>query len=73
MKTKIWIALITLYIVWGSTYLGIKFAIETIPPFFHAGVRFFISGLILIIWQRSIGHQMPTRKQWLSTLVSITL
>ncbi|HCK66611.1 MAG TPA: EamA family transporter, partial [Anaerolineae bacterium] len=32
MKTKIWIALITLYIVWGSTYFGIKVAIETIPP-----------------------------------------
>jgi drug/metabolite transporter (DMT)-like permease len=67
MKTKIWIALIALYIVWGSTYLGIKIAIETIPPFFHAGVRFLISGIILLVWQRAAGYEMPTRKQWGST------
>ena len=69
MKSKIWIALIALYIVWGSTYLGIKVAIETIPPFFHAGVRFLISGLILVIWQRAAGQSMPTRKQWVSTAI----
>lgn len=69
MKTKIWIALITLYIVWGSTYFGIKVAIETIPPFFHAGVRFLISGLILVIWQRAVGSVMPTRNQWISTFI----
>ena len=69
MKSKIWLALIALYIVWGSTYLGIKVAIETIPPFFHAGIRFLISGLILVIWQRSAGHPMPTRKQWISTAI----
>ncbi|NJN79022.1 MAG: EamA family transporter [Anaerolineales bacterium] len=69
MRTKIWIALITLYIVWGSTYLGIKVAIETIPPFFHAGVRFLISGIILVIWQRAVGSTMPTRNQWMSTFI----
>lgn len=69
MKTKIWIALIALYIVWGSTYLGIKVAIETIPPFFHAAVRFFISGVILLAWQRGVGSEMPTRKQWISTAI----
>src|SRR5690606_32603957 len=69
MKTKIWIALITLYIVWGSTYLGIKVAIETIPPFFHAGIRFLISGLLLVIWQRAAGNELPTKKQWISTFI----
>ena len=69
MKSKIWLALIALYIVWGSTYLGIKFAIETIPPFLHAGVRFLIAGLILVIWQRSAGHPLPTRRQWISTAI----
>ena len=73
MKSKIWLALIALYIVWGSTYLGIKFAIETIPPFFHAGIRFLISGLILAIWQRAAGQSMPTRKQWMSTAIIGTL
>jgi drug/metabolite transporter (DMT)-like permease len=73
MKTKIWIALITLYIVWGSTYLGIKIAVETIPPFFHAAIRFLISGIILVLWQRSIGNEMPTRSQWKSTFIIGTL
>jgi drug/metabolite transporter (DMT)-like permease len=73
MKTKIWTALLALYIVWGSTYLGIKVAIETIPPFFHAGIRFLVSGLILIIWQRAAGRTMPTRKQWVSTAIVGTL
>ena len=69
MKSKIWLALFALYIVWGSTYFGIKVAIETIPPFFHAGVRFLVSGLILVIWQRAARHEMPTRKQWISTAI----
>ncbi len=69
MKTKVWIALLALYIVWGSTYLGIKVAIETIPPFLHAGIRFLASGIILVIWQRSAGQAMPTRKQWISTAI----
>ncbi|HNA89136.1 MAG TPA: EamA family transporter [Anaerolineales bacterium] len=69
MKTKIWIALLALYIVWGSTYLGIKVAIETIPPFFHAAIRFLVSGLILVLWQKAAGREMPTRKQWISTAI----
>jgi len=69
MKSKIWLALLALYIVWGSTYLGIKVAIETIPPFFHGGVRFLISGFILVIWQRIAGYPLPTRKQWFSTAI----
>jgi len=73
MKSKIWLALIALYIVWGSTYLGIKFAIETIPPFFHAGIRFLISGLVLVIWQRAAGQSLPTRKQWISAAIIGTL
>jgi drug/metabolite transporter (DMT)-like permease len=73
MKTRVWVALLALYIVWGSTYLGIKVAIETIPPFLHAGIRFLISGIILVVWQRSAGQQMPTRKQWISTAIIGTL
>ncbi len=73
MKSKIWLALLALYIVWGSTYLGIKVAIETIPPFFHAGIRFLISGIILVVWQRSAGQAMPTHKQWISTAIIGTL
>ncbi len=69
MKTKIWIALLALYIVWGSTYLAIRFAVETIPPFLSAGIRFLISGVILLVWQRAAGQPMPTRRQWMSVFV----
>jgi len=73
MKTKIWIALIALYIVWGSTYLAIRFAVETLPPFLQAGFRFFISGMILVIWRRLAGDAMPTRTQWKSLAMIGTL
>ncbi|MCC6501101.1 MAG: EamA family transporter [Anaerolineales bacterium] len=73
MKTKIWIALLALYIVWGSTYLAIRFAVETIPPFLHAGLRFLISGLILVLWRRAAGDDMPTRVQWKSVAIIGTL
>lgn len=73
MKTKVWIALLAVYIIWGSTYLGIRFAIETIPPFLHAGVRFFISGAILLVWRWRAGDALPTRQQWISAGVVGTL
>lgn len=69
MKTKIWIALVALYIVWGSTYLAIRFAVETIPPFLSAGLRFLVSGIILVAWRRAAGEELPTRSQWRSTAI----
>src|SRR5213592_2570137 len=56
-KAKIWIALWTVYIVWGSTYLGIELAAETMPPFFGAGTRFLIAGTLmlgLVAWRRGV-------------------
>ncbi len=69
MKTKIWIALVALYIVWGSTYLAIRFSVETIPPFLHAALRFLISGAILYIWRRVAGDPAPTASNWKSTAI----
>jgi len=73
MKTKIWLALITIYIVWGSTYLAIRFVVETIPPFLSAGMRFLISGLILLIWRYLVGDAFPTKRQWKSAAIIGTL
>lgn len=69
MKAKVWTALIAIYIVWGSTYLAIRFAVETIPPFLMAGTRFLISGLILYFWRRLVGDPRPTPRQWRSAVV----
>lgn len=69
MKTKLWVALLSLYIVWGSTYLAIRFAVETMPPFLHGSIRFLVSGVILFIWRRAAGDAKPTMSQWKSTAI----
>lgn len=69
MKLRIAIALLAVYTIWGSTYLAIRFAVETIPPFLMAGARFLIPGLILIVWRRLAGDPAPTRRQWASAAV----
>jgi drug/metabolite transporter (DMT)-like permease len=68
-KLKIWIALLTIYIVWGSTYLAIRFAVETVPPFLMAGTRFLVAGAVLYGWRRASGDPAPTRGQWLRASV----
>jgi drug/metabolite transporter (DMT)-like permease len=69
MKTRSWVALFAVYIVWGSTYLAIRFAIETIPPFLSAGFRFIISGAILFFWQRLRGEPFPKKVEWRSASI----
>ena len=64
MKTKVWLAMLAIYIIWGSTYLGIRFAIESIPPFLHAGMRFFISAALILTWRFLAGDERPTLRQW---------
>jgi drug/metabolite transporter (DMT)-like permease len=57
-------AFAAIYVVWGSTYLAIRFAIETMPPFLMAGTRFLIAGLLLFGWARLRGADAPTGRQW---------
>src|SRR5947209_4413689 len=60
----------TIYLVWGSTYLAIRIAIETLPPFLMAGVRFLLAGAILITWARLRGSPLPTARQWRTAVVT---
>jgi len=62
-------AFASVYLLWGSTYLAIRFAIETIPPFLMAGVRFLVAGGILYIWARSRGAPRPERAHWRSAFI----
>jgi len=66
MKFRIAVAMLAIYLVWGSTYLAIRFAVETIPPFIMAGTRYLFPGLLLMVWRRLAGDPAPTRRQWLS-------
>ncbi len=68
------LSLFMLYIVWGSTYLGMRFALESFPPFLMAGIRFIIAGTILYTFLRVRGVAAPTRPQILgSTIIGILL
>ena len=59
-------AFATLYFVWGSTYLAIRVAVATAPPFLLAGVRFAVAGLLLLLWRHFRGGiAWPTRREWL--------
>jgi drug/metabolite transporter (DMT)-like permease len=67
-------AFAAVYIFWGSTYLAIKYAIETLPPFLMAGTRFVIAGVILFVIARfSKDYEKPTFKHWRTSLIVGTL
>jgi len=69
----LWIAFAAVYLVWGATYLAIRYAVQTIPPFLMGGSRFLVSGIILFAWARSHGALIPTRRQWRDAAVVGTL
>ena len=66
---KIVLAFAAIYIIWGTTYLAIRIAVETIPPFFMAGVRFILAGIITFVFLRVRGAPMPKRLHWRSAVI----
>lgn len=70
-STLSWIALVTVWFVWGSTYLGIRLAVQTIPPFLMAGTRYLIAGcvLALIFWITQRDRLEPVRWSDLKSVV----
>jgi len=67
-------AFAAVYIFWGSTYLAIKYAIETLPPFLMAGSRFIFAGSILYVWARfSKDYEKPSLKHWRTCFIVGTL
>lgn len=70
MKLKIWLAMLSVYIVWGSTYLAIAFAVQTMPPFLMAAARFLVAGGILYIFRRGVSKDpAPRLLEWRSAAV----
>jgi len=66
---KLAAAFAAVYVIWGSTYLAIRIAVETMPPFAMAGVRFVLAGALLYGWQRWRGAPTPQRIHWRSALI----
>lgn len=72
MIASVWTALLIVYVVWGSTYLAIRIAIETLPPFLMAGVRFLVAGGVLYAWAVRRGDRAgdpPGRAQWTAAAI----
>jgi drug/metabolite transporter (DMT)-like permease len=63
------IALLTVYVIWGSTYLGIRLAIASIPPFFMAGTRYLAAGAAMFIFALFRGAKMPSPLEWRHALI----
>jgi drug/metabolite transporter (DMT)-like permease len=57
------------WLVWGSTYLAIKFALLSFPPFFQMGTRFLFAGAVLMAWMRWRGAAWPDARQWRNSLI----
>jgi drug/metabolite transporter (DMT)-like permease len=57
------------WFVWGSTYLAIKFALVSFPPYWQMGTRFIIAGALLMLWCMWRGAALPTRLQWRNALI----
>jgi drug/metabolite transporter (DMT)-like permease len=66
-------AFAAVYLIWGSTYLGIRFAVETLPPFLMGGARFLVSGLILFAWLRATGTPAPSKINWRRAAIAAAL
>jgi len=65
---KVALAFTAIYIVWGSTYLAIRYVVETIPPLVTAGIRHTIAGGVLLAWACARGYR-PRREHWLAGMV----
>src|SRR5438046_8597526 len=63
-RAQIVLGFAAIYLIWGSTYLGIRYAVESIPPLLMMGIRHFTAGLLVFVWTRRRGDPAPTRLQW---------
>ncbi|MDH4162548.1 MAG: drug/metabolite exporter YedA [Nitrospirota bacterium] len=68
-RTNVIIALFAVYLSWSSTYIAIKFALESLPPLFMMGIRFFLFGLGMYFWLLKRGERTPSLREWLWSAV----
>jgi drug/metabolite transporter (DMT)-like permease len=71
LGNRAWLALAVVYVVWGSTYLGIDLAVRTMPPFLMAATRFLVAGPLLYVWATRRGDRSdrPTVRHWVSAFL----
>jgi len=72
-RIRLFLSFFAIYILWGTTFLAIRIAVEELPPLFAAGARFFIAGILLYAFMRAKGQTAPTAKQWRSLTIMALL
>jgi drug/metabolite transporter (DMT)-like permease len=71
MRARLVAAFAAVYIIWGSTYLAIRYAVQTLPPLLMASARFVIAGVLVLLWARwRDGAAWPNRVEWRVGLIS---
>jgi drug/metabolite transporter (DMT)-like permease len=65
----LWLCLAATWVVWGSTYLAIKYALISFPPFLQMGSRFLVAGVLLAAWMRWRGAPWPSLVQWRNAFI----
>ncbi|MFG6466630.1 EamA family transporter [Roseateles sp. BYS87W] len=64
LSPRLWLCLAATWLIWGSTYLAIKWALVSLPPFLQMGSRFLVAGAALAGWMRWRGVPWPNRREW---------
>ena len=72
-RLAVGLALFSLYVVWGSTYLAMRVAMESFGPFTMAAIRFLVAGVLMLVIARARGEALPTLRQWRNALLIGTL
>jgi drug/metabolite transporter (DMT)-like permease len=72
-KIRMILAFFAIYVLWGTTFLAIRIAVEELPPLFAAGARFFTAGVVLYAFMRIKGEAKPTLPQWRSLTIMALL
>jgi drug/metabolite transporter (DMT)-like permease len=68
-RIRVLLSFFAIYILWGTTFLAIRVAVEELPPLFAAGTRFFIAGVVLFGFMLAKGERRPSARQWRNLLV----
>src|SRR5438132_8136605 len=72
-SARVWAALIAVYLIWGSTFLAIRVALEGFPPLLVSPLRFTLAGAALFLALLARGDALPSRREWLNSLVTGTI
>src|SRR5215831_3242011 len=72
-RIRMFLSFFAIYVLWGTTFLAIRIAVEELPPLFAAGARFFTAGVLLYAFMRIRGEAKPTMIQWRSLTIMALL